>query len=927
MMKQFFKIITTLILLLIVGAKEINAQNQNPKFTYQIVLKADGYYYASMKSDLALTNANNETAISTNQFTLVSPLGTFAPATQTGSFPGNMTNFKDMLPVNGSLAGGGTSWTKERAKANATTEYTYFALSSSPTLIDIKANVDIPLFKFQIKTCIGPIRMYRNVLDSTGPADISDPNINSGNSLTISGANGGLDETYNGNYGSATTCPVLPAAPDLITTIAQPASAPVAGQESSIPVTVKNIGTVTSTGQITEVVNIPAGTTFGTFLLPANNNGWTCSMTTDTSATCTNPTVVLAGKTATDTASTTFKVPFIPTAAQVGSPLIIFPATVSGGGEPLANQGNNYSDPITTPNVMAAPAGPPDLITKIAQPSPSPVAGQPSLIPVTVQNIGTGPSSGLISEVVTIPMGTTFGTFLLPANNNGWTCLASVTSTTTATCTNSSVVLIGKTATDTASTSFKVPFIPTAAQVGTPLTVPAATVSGGGEPSANQNNNSSNPITTPNVMPAAAGPPDLVTTIVQPSPSPVVGQPSSIPVTVKNIGTGPSSGMITEVVTIPTGTTFGTFLLPANNNGWTCSATTATTATCTNSSVVLPGRTPGADTTGSTFTVPFIPTDTQIGTPLTIPPATVSGGGEPLANQGNNNSGSVITPNVTAPDLVTTLAQPSPSPVAGQPSLIPVTVRNIGNAPSSGMITEVVTIPTGTTFGTFLLPANNNGWSCSATTTTTATCTNSNVLAGTTPTDTASSTFTVPFIPTAAQVGTKLTIPAATVSGGSEPVSKQNNNNSQPITTTNPVMPAPAVALTTTITSPGTGVVGTPFDNTIKISNVGTQTSSGSVTESIKIPAGFTFNSGGGSGFVCTPSGPLAGPVTISCTNSTPNILAGGNTSFPINVTPTSGGSFAITGTVSGGGSSNNDASSNTIQISCGINAGVLSKN
>ena len=198
-MKQFFKIITTLILLLIVGAKEINAQTPKPHFSYKIERKVDGYYYASMKSDLALNNSNNATTISTNQFTLVSPLGTFAPASQVGPTPINMLNFTDMLPVNGSPGGGTTSWTQQRTNLNTTTEYTFFTLATSATLTDIQANVDIPLFKFQTNNCSGTIRMYRNVTDSDGS---DTPKNNSGNSLYISsGGSGGLDDTYTGNYG------------------------------------------------------------------------------------------------------------------------------------------------------------------------------------------------------------------------------------------------------------------------------------------------------------------------------------------------------------------------------------------------------------------------------------------------------------------------------------------------------------------------------------------------------------------------------------------------------------------------------------------------------------------------------------------------------------------------------------------------------
>ena len=106
-----------------------------------------------------------------------------------------------------------------------------------------------------------------------------------------------------------------------------------------------------------------------------------------------------------------------------------------------------------------------------------------------------------------------------------------------------------------------------------------------------------------------------------------------IPVTVANIGTAPTVGPITTTVQIPTGTTFGTF--PASNNGWTCT-TSGTTATCTNAGPIANGA-------NSVLQVPFVPTASQIGSPLTIPPVTTGGGGEPVAKNQNNDSPTPVT--------------------------------------------------------------------------------------------------------------------------------------------------------------------------------------------------------------------------------------------------------------------------------------------
>jgi hypothetical protein len=46
---------------------------------------------------------------------------------------------------------------------------------------------------------------------------------------------------------------------------------------------------------------------------------------------------------------------------------------------------------------------------------------------------------------------------------------------------------------------------------------------------------------------------------------------------------------------------------------------------------------------------------------------------------------------------------------------------------------------------------------------------------------------------------------------------------------------------------------------TVTINNVGSGASTGIVSESFSIPTGLTFNSGGGSGWTCAPTGPVAG--------------------------------------------------------------------
>jgi hypothetical protein len=132
----------------------------------------------------------------------------------------------------------------------------------------------------------------------------------------------------------------------------------------------------------------------------------------------------------------------------------------------------------------------------------------------------------------------------------------------------------------------------------------------------------------------------------------------------------------------------------------------------------------------------------------------------------------------TAPDLTTTIGQPTPALVAGQPSNLPITVANIGTAPAPGIITTTITLPAGVT-----APTNftSNGWTCS-TSAPSVTCTNPGPInAG------ASSLFNVPITPDATTVGTKPIFNATTNPVTGETIT--GNNAATPLTPTLNVQP------------------------------------------------------------------------------------------------------------------------------------------
>ena len=567
-----------------------------------------------------------------------------------------------------------------------------------------------------------------------------------------------------GNNGPVSMTPTTPVsaapAPNVSVSVGQPLTPFVAGSPSNVPVTLTNSGTAPDAGAITSTITLPAGftTTTGTFS-PAV--GTTCS-TSGQIVTCTT-----AGplSNVSPNNTTTFNLPITPAASTVGTTPTTT-ASVSSPNEPVANQGNN--GPVSmTPTIPVSAGAAPDLTSAMGQPVGTFAVGVLSNIPVTISNIGTAATTGITTTTITLPFGmTTTPTF----TSNGWNCN---TSSSVVTCTNSTALT---TTGATAASTFNVPVTPNAAIVGTTPTF-NTTVANAGEPTTKLANNPSTMVPTTPI--AAAPSPDLVTTIGQPLTPFVAGIPSIIPVTVTNIGTSPTTGIITTTITLPTGTSAP---VTFTSNGNNCN-TVGQTVTCTNQgpiSNVAPNNT-------AVINVPVTPAASTVGTsptPFTASPTTP---GETVTG---NNAATPMTPTTPvaaspAPDLVTTIGQPLTPFVAGTPSIVPVTVTNIGSAPTTGIITTTITLPTGTS-----APATftSNGNNC-MTSGQTVTCTNPGPISNVAPNN--NTVINVPVTPAASTVGTTPTPFTASPTTPGETVT--GNNAATPMTPTMPVAAAPVV--------------------------------------------------------------------------------------------------------------------------------------
>jgi hypothetical protein len=744
--------------------------------------------------------------------------------------------------------------------AQTSTDFHSITTNGTAPNISFVAGVEKLIYKFTLPGgCVAGIRLFRNVAEGALPAD-PDSNVPgmAGNDFQnyFAPVQTGNQE-YRANYANTGSSCAPATAPDLITTIGQPATPFVAGSPSNVPVTITNIGTAPDAGVITTTITLPAGFSTPSSFSPVA--GTTCA-TSGQVVTCTTA-GPLSNVAPSNTA--TFNVPITPAASTVGTKPTTT-ASVSSPNEPVANQTNNTAVPMT-PNTAVAPNTAPDVVTTIGQPAPALVVGQTSNLPVTVTNQGTAPATGPITTTITLPVGvTTLPVFV----SNGFTCS---TAGQLVTCFTAGP--LSNIAPNNAIT-IQVPITPDATIVGT-SPVFNATTAVPNEPAATLPNNTSTPTST--TSPVAAAPaPNIVVTVGQPATPFVAGSPSSVPVTISNIGNLSDAGAFTSTITLPAGfsTTPGIFSPVA---GTTCS-TVGQVVTCTTagplSSVV------GSNT--KAFNLPITPAASTVGTTPTTN-VSVSSPNEPAANQ-TNNTGSMwpTTPVAAAPapDLVTTIGQPLTPFVAGSPSNVPVTIKNQGTAPDAGPITTNITLPTG-----FSTPATFSpvaGTTCS-TSGQNVTCTTAGPLSNVAPNNT--TTFNLPITPAASTVGT--TPPTTgTTSSPNEPATSTGNNPATPMQPTTPVAAAPAPDLVTTIGQPLTPfVAGSPSNVPVTIKNQGTAPDAGPITTNITLPAGFSTPAvfSPVAGTTCSTSG-----QNVTCTTAGPlsNVAPNNTTTFNLPITP-----------------------------------------
>src|SRR5205823_870438 len=340
------------------------------------------------------------------------------------------------------------------------------------------------------------------------------------------------------------------------------------------------------------------------------------------------------------------------------------------------------------------------------------VRGSTGSYSVTVSNIGSVASSGLVTVTDTLPAGLTPSV----AAGTGWSCGIAAQ---TVTCTRS----------DALAAAGSYPVITITVAVGQAAATPrtnTASVSGGGE--INTGNDSASDLTT------VTSQADIAVAKIVSSGSAMVGSNIDFTITVTNAG--PSNATGVQV----------TDQLPA---GLTFVSATASAGTYNSGTGVW---NIGALASGASETLVLTATVTATGSITNT--ATKTAENETDPNLANDSASASVTGQ--AADLTIAKSHVG-SFVRGSTGSYSVTVTNIGSAASSGLVTVTDTLPAG------LTPtlASGTGWSCGVALQV-VTCTRSDALA-------ASATY--PAITITVAVGQSASSPltnTASVSGGGE---------------------------------------------------------------------------------------------------------------------------------------------------------------
>ena len=597
----------------------------------------------------------------------------------------------------------------------------------------------------------------------------------------------------------------------------------VVGQPAAYTLTVSNTGPVATQGAITVTDPLPAGLTF----VSTAGTGWTCNGAGQ-NVTCTSTTPIAAGGAGN---------PITLNVAVAGSaiPGVTNTASASGG---LAPNVATASDPTTVRGLA-------ELTLGKSHTGDFTVGGRGAYA-LSVGNVGTAVTAGTITVADTLPNGLTY----VSATGAGWTCSAAGQIVT---CTSAQPIAIGGTGAPIALTV-------AVGAAAVPSVTNVADATGGGA----SNTATASDTTVVNV-------PVLAVTKRHAADF-FVGSPGLYTLTVSNVGSAPTAGLITVTDPLPAGLTFAS----ATGIGWTCAAN-GQLVTCTSTTSIGTGATGNPIALTVNVATSAIPSITNV--------VNATGGG--ATNTATDSDPTVVR---GVPGLTISKSHTGNFGV-GKNGVYTIVVGNSGSATTAGTITVTDPLPNGLTF----VSGIGNGWVCNAAGQN-VTCQSTNPIAAGATGNPIALTVAVGLAAYPSVVNT------AAASGGGSPNAP---NASDP---TN--IDAPKLGLTKHHS--GDFVVGQNGQYTLIVSNDGDVATSGPITVQDPLPAGLTFVSAAGPGWTCAFAAP-----NVTCTSPAP--IAVGQTGNPITLTVVAAASaipgVTNTATASGGSATNTATASDPTVI------------
>ena len=541
---------------------------------------------------------------------------------------------------------------------------------------------------------------------------------------------------------------------------------------------------------------LPAGVTF----VSASGTGWVCTNNLNVSVACTR--LALATGTAAPAISVTV------TAPPQGTSLSNTASVTSATADPVIanNTSNATSTVVASADLTLLKSGPGSV-----------VAGSTVSYTLTASNVGPSDAANL-TVVDTLPAGVSF----VSATGTGWVCTNNLDVSVTCT----------RPALGAGVTAPVITILVTAPPQATTLTNTAAVSSTTFDP--NPGNNTALASTTVTASANLA--------LVKSGPvSVVAGTNLSYALTVSNAGPSDAASLsVTDA--LPSGVTF----VSASGPGWTCTNNLDVSATCTRPSLAS-----GASAPPITVVVTAPAQATTLTNNATVTSTTFDPN---LAD----NSASASTAVTASADLSITKSGPPSVTASGAISYSLI----VANAGPSDVATVTVTdvLPAGVTF----VSAGGTGWACGVAAGV-VTCTRPGLAAGAT-------APTITLLVTAPAQAGSLTNSASVSSTTSDP---NPANNSSSVTTG--VTASADVSMTKS--GPATVVAGSSVSYSLVVANAG-PSDAANLLVTDTLPAGVTFVSANGAGWVCTNSG----NVSVSCTRAA---LATGATAPTITVVVT----------------------------------------